>query len=115
MLQEMINVKIFRFNPSEDSEPGYKSYEVPLEDGMSAMNVLDYVYQNLDSTLAYYDHAGCCLGICARCTGRINGKPGLLCQTPVLRDVTLEPVNANRVVKDLVMKRGKENRDNHED
>ena len=115
MSQRKINAKIFRFNPSEDSEPDYRSYTVPFEDGMSAMNVLDYVYQNLDSTLAYYDHAGCCLGICARCTGKINGRPGLLCQTPVRGDVILEPVNANRVVKDLVVKRGKENRDNHED
>ena len=55
------------------------------------MDVLDYIYQNLDSTLAYYDHAGCALGICARCTGRINGKAGLFCQVPVSGDVTLEP------------------------
>ncbi len=56
------------------------------------MDVLDYIYQNLDSTLAYYDHAGCALGICARCTGRVNGKAGLFCQVPVSGDVTLEPI-----------------------
>jgi succinate dehydrogenase/fumarate reductase-like Fe-S protein len=75
---------------------------LPLLDGMSAMDVLDYIYQNLDSTLAYYDHAACALGICARCTGLINGKPGLFCQTPVQGDVTLDPMPKRRVIKDLV-------------
>jgi succinate dehydrogenase/fumarate reductase-like Fe-S protein len=69
---------------------------------MSAMTALDYIYQNLDGTLAYYDHAGCDLGICARCRGIINGKPGLFCQTVLEGDVTLEPVSISKVLKDLV-------------
>ena len=106
MSQRMIKVKVFRFDPSLEKEPAYKSYEVPLESGMSAMNVLDYIYENLDGSLAYYDHVGCCLGICAHCTGKINGKPGLLCQTPVHGDITLEPLNVKKVIKDLVTRRG---------
>ena len=105
MSNRMINVKVFRFDPSKDKEPNYKNYEVPLDAGMSAMNVLDYIYQNIDGTLAYYDHAGCCLGICARCTGKINGKPGLLCQTAIEEDITLEPLNREKVVKDMVVRR----------
>ena len=69
---------------------------------MSAMDVLDYIYQNLDGTLAYYDHAGCALGICARCTCKINGKAGLTCQVSVSGDVTLDPISPARVQKDLV-------------
>jgi len=107
MSQKMIKVNVFRFDPAMDREPAYKSYEVPWCEGMSAMNTLDYIYQNLDSTLAYYDHAGCDLGICARCTGKINGKPGLLCQTAISGDITLDPLNVNKVIKDLVVKRGK--------
>ncbi len=97
-----INVEVFRFDPSQDREPRFQTYQVPLEDGMSAMDALDYIYQNLDSTLAYYDHAGCALGICGRCTARINGKPGLLCQTPVSDDLKLEPLSRDKVLKDLV-------------
>ncbi|MBI5118622.1 succinate dehydrogenase [Candidatus Poribacteria bacterium] len=105
MTQKKITVKVFRFDPSVDTEPHYATYEVPFSNGMSVMNALDYIYQNLDGTLAYYDHAGCSLGICARCTGKINGKAGLFCQTPVEGDTCLEPLSLSKVVKDLVATR----------
>jgi succinate dehydrogenase/fumarate reductase-like Fe-S protein len=105
MPEKTIIARVFRFDPSVDTGPHYDAYEVPLEDGMSAMDILDYIYQNLDSTLAYYDHAGCALGICARCTGRIDGKAGLFCQVPISGDVTLEPTSPSRVLKDLVCER----------
>jgi succinate dehydrogenase/fumarate reductase-like Fe-S protein len=47
------------------------------------------------------------LGICGRCTGKINGKPGLFCQTPVQGDVTLDPVREDRVLRDLVTVKSK--------
>ena len=105
----MIKVKVFRFNRLLDKEPVFKNYEVPLETGMSALNVLDYIYQNLDSSIAYYDHASCSLGICARCTGKVNSKPGLLCQIPVndQEELILEPFKKDSVIKDLVIERKK--------
>ncbi len=102
-----ITVKVFRYDPSSETEPSYDLYQVPLEPGMSAMDVLDYIYQNLDGTLAYYDHAGCALGICVRCSGKINGKASLLCQTIVDGDVIIDPASQRRVVRDLVCDRGK--------
>jgi succinate dehydrogenase/fumarate reductase-like Fe-S protein len=106
MVEKMINVKVFRFDPTMDPEPYFKSYQVPFEKGMSAMTALDFIYQNLDSALAYYDHAGCDLGICGRCTGKINGQAGLFCQTVIQGDVVLEPTFKERVIKDLVVKKG---------
>ena len=111
MPEKMINVKVFRFDPTVDLEPSYKSYVVPFEKGMSALTALDYIYQNLDGTLSYYDHAGCDLGICGRCTGKIDGQPGLFCQTVIQGDVVLEPTLKDRVIKDLVVKRSGEKRD----
>lgn len=108
-MSKMIQVKVFRFDPSVDLEPRYQTYSVPYEKGMSAMTALDYIYHNLDGTLAYYDHAGCDLGICGKCTGLINGKPGLFCQTVIEGDVTLEPLSKNRVLRDLVVKKPAEN------
>jgi len=105
MPEKKIKVKVFRFDPAVDEESYFDQYEVPLVEGSSAFDVLDYIYQNLDGTLAYYDHAGCALGICAKCTGRINGKPGLLCQTIVHGDITLEPLSPDGVVKDLVVEK----------
>ena len=72
MGERAITARVFRLDPSVDTEPLYQEYRVPFEEGMSAMDVLDYIYQNLDSTLAYYDHAGCSLGI--ECEGRDRGK-----------------------------------------
>ena len=57
------------------------------------------------SYLAYFDHAGCALGIYARCTARINGRPGLLCQTVMEGDLRLEPLLGTTVVKELVAAR----------
>ncbi|WP_051327432.1 L-2-amino-thiazoline-4-carboxylic acid hydrolase [Desulfatibacillum aliphaticivorans] len=108
MTNKIINAKVFRFNPDKDAEPRYETFQVPFEEGLSAMDVLDYIYQNLDSSLAYYDHAGCSLGICGKCTARINGKVGLLCQTPVSDgELLLEPMNKNKVLKDLVPAKAK--------
>jgi succinate dehydrogenase/fumarate reductase-like Fe-S protein len=98
----MIQVKVFRFDPAVDKEPRYQAYAVPYETGMSAMTALDYIYQNLDGTLAYYDHAGCDLGICMRCLGKVNGKAALFCQTLIDGDVTLEPSAGGKILRDLV-------------
>jgi succinate dehydrogenase/fumarate reductase-like Fe-S protein len=103
MKEPEIKVRLFRFDPNTGADPAYREYTVPLVPGMSAMNALDYIYQHLDPAVAYFDHAGCALGICARCTGKINGKAGLLCQTEITGDVTLEPINKDRVVRDLVV------------
>ena len=111
MSAKMINVKVFRFDPSVDRKSYYKTYEVPLESGMSAMGALDYIYQNLDSTIAYYDHAACDLGICARCTGKVNGKAALFCQTVIQEDITLEPLSKSRVIKDLVVGKAMEDQE----
>jgi succinate dehydrogenase/fumarate reductase-like Fe-S protein len=108
MAEEIIRVRVFRFDPSVDQEPHFQAYQVPFEKGMSAMTALDYIYQNLDGTIAYYDHAACDLGICARCTGIINGKPGLFCQTVLQGDVTLEPISKTKIIKDLVVKKSRE-------
>jgi len=105
MTEKMITVEVQRSHPSADEEPRFQTYQVPLEPGMTAMGALDYIYEHLDSTVAYYDHAGCSLGICARCIARVNGRTGLLCQTPVSGDIRLEPAFATGVVKDLVVER----------
>ncbi len=105
MTDEKIKVNVFRYDPAVDQEPYYQTYNVPWEPGMSAMTALDYIYNHLDGTLAYYDHAGCDLGICSQCTGKINGKSGLFCQTAVKEEITLEPRKKERVLKDLITQR----------
>lgn len=104
MSGQKIRAKIYRFDPSSEEKSRYQIYEIPLEKGMSAMDVLDYIYENLDSSLAYYDHAACALGVCGKCTGKVNGKAGLLCQALVEGDVVVDPINESKVERDLVCK-----------
>lgn len=102
MSEKIIKVRIFRFTPSEDREPYYQKYEVPIVSGMSVIDILDYIYDNLDSTLAYYSHSACHRGVCGRCTLTINGKPSLACQTIISEDATIEPLPKFKVIRDLV-------------
>ncbi len=101
--ENSIRVKVFRYDPNYDKEPHYQTYVVPYEEGMSVMNALDYIYYNMDSTLAFYDHAGCYLGICYRCTAKVNGKPSLMCQNKVTEDILVEPLEKRKIIRDLVV------------
>ena len=104
--RDRVCVTVSRFDPSDDEQPYSQAYEVPVVQGMSVLDVLDYIYENLDGSLAYYDHAACQQGICRRCLLSINGKAKLMCQTLVEDDVTLEPLAKFAVVRDLVYRRG---------
>lgn len=106
MTEKNVRVTVARFDPSVDEKQYYQTYEVPIIKGMSVLDVLDYIYENLDGSLAYYAHAACQQGICRRCTLVINGKPSLMCQTLVEGNITLEPPSKFEVVRDLVYKKG---------
>jgi succinate dehydrogenase/fumarate reductase iron-sulfur protein len=108
MPQKIVKVKVFRFDPSVDEEPHYRTYKVPLAERMSVLDVLDYIYENLDGSLAYYDHAACRHGVCSGCSMMVNGKPTLACQTVVLSDITVEPIPKFQVIKDLVYTKRRE-------
>jgi succinate dehydrogenase/fumarate reductase-like Fe-S protein len=105
MSHKNIEVTVLRFDPAVDREPYPQTYQVPLTEGMSVLEVLDYIYRNVDGSLAYYDHAACQHGICRRCTVVINGRPSLMCQTLVEGDITVEPPPRLEVVRDLVYRR----------
>lgn len=102
MSWKRVKVTVFRFDPRTDREPHYRTYEVPLADGMTVLDVLDYIYENIDPSLAYYSHAACRYGVCGGCTLLVNGRSCLACQTPVTGDITVEPAVKSKVVRDLV-------------
>ena len=93
-----MKIKILR------SSGQYSEYNVPFtnEDGRTLMDVLEYIFYNLDATLSYYSHSTCNHGICGRCGIKINGKVRLACAALAEGDeLVLEPKNS-QVVKDLV-------------
>ncbi len=103
-IPKSIRVEVYRFSPSTDKEPRYQVFEVPFIQRSSVMNVLDYIHDNLDSTLAYYGHSACYRGVCGRCTLTINEKASLACQTPVTGDLKIEPPKRAQIIRDLVYK-----------
>lgn len=104
MSTKTINVKVHRFNPRDKNPRSrFQSYRVPLENGMSILNVLNYIYENLDSSLAYY--VSCRIGKCTGCHVKVNGKVKLICTTLATQDMTLEPLPHYKVIKDLVVDR----------
>ncbi len=98
-----IEVRVFRFNSAVDQEPRYEVYRVPLIEGSSVSNVLQYINEEYDGGLAHY--LSCRRGICAECMVRVNGRAVLACTELVRGDITIEPVKKDRVVKDLVTSR----------
>lgn len=87
---------------------GTRTYEVPLlSETMTVMDVLDYIYHNLDHNLSYYRHSSCNQAICGRCLVRMNGRSVLACATrvgSVTGTIKLSPASG-KVVKDLVVLR----------
>ena len=108
MAEKVLELEIFRYDPEIDEEPYYKTYEVQVDpEEMDILNLLQYIHENVDSSLAYYDHATCQgQGVCKKCIMSINGKPGLACQTDVSdlkgEKIKIEPVKKDRVIRDLV-------------
>ncbi len=97
-----MKAKVFRGDSLAD--PRYDVYDVPLpSDGTcTVMDVLEYIYDNLDGTLSFYTHSVCNQGICGRCGVKTNGKVALACMRTVTEEeITIEPKN-DKIVKDLV-------------
>lgn len=99
-------MKVQRYDPTQDKEPSYATYEVPFKEGYSVLHLLRYVYENLDPTLAYY--ASCRLGECAGCLVRVNGRPCLACialvdEEMIANPLVIEPQAGREVIRDLVV------------
>ncbi len=99
-----INFHVTRYNPETDSAPYVKSYTVPVREGMTVLEALHYIKDNLDPTLAW--RYSCRMGICGSCGMLLNGSPGLACNTQILhiadRDVTVGPLPNFEIIRDLV-------------
>ena len=78
-----------------------QSYTIPFEAGRSVLGGLQYIFENLDPTLAF--GGSCRIGLCAACMLRVNGKPRRACTTLLTEDVLLEPLRDDRLVRDLVV------------
>ena len=95
-----IKVTCFRFDASVDQSSRRETFVVPIDGMTSVLNVLEYIQKNYEPSLAYYS---CCRrGLCAKCNVKVNGVNGLACEMVVEGDILIEPVNEDKIQRDLV-------------
>ncbi|MEK7449941.1 MAG: succinate dehydrogenase iron-sulfur subunit [Planctomycetota bacterium] len=119
----MLNFHVFRFDPSKDKESRFDRFEVPsLGSGMTVLDGLYYILENLDQTLAF--RSSCRAGACGSCAMHIsagggalggNGQYRLACNTlietlipgainnNVTGQIMIRPLAHLPVLKDLVV------------
>ncbi len=100
-----ITFKIRRYNPEKSNKTHFATFVVPTTRGMTVLDALLYIKENLDSTLAF--RTSCRMAICGSCGMLINKYPHLACHTQIeelkTKTVTVEPLPNLPVIKDLVV------------
>jgi len=105
MSKKTLALSIYRWSSEnlKNMKPSYQNYEFNRKEcGPMVLDALNYVKNNLDSTLSY--RRSCREGICGSCAMNINGNNTLacLCKIPEDGKMTIRPLPHMYVVKDLV-------------
>ncbi|RJP70743.1 MAG: hypothetical protein C4532_08650 [Candidatus Abyssobacteria bacterium SURF_17] len=79
------------------------SYFVPLKDGITVLQVLLYISETYDTTLAF--RYGCRATKCGECAVDVNGRPRLACLTPAREGMTISPLKHLRPIRDIIVDR----------
>lgn len=99
-----ITFHVTRYNPECDRTPYVKDYVVPVREGMTVLDGLHFIKENLDSSLAW--RYSCRMGVCGSCGMLLNGKPQLACNTQILHiaktSLTVGPLPNFKILRDLI-------------
>jgi len=99
-----ITFHIRRYTPGKDEAPHVIAYSVPVRQGMTVLEGLHYIKENLDQSLAW--RYSCRMGVCGSCGMLLNGMPMLACNTQILdiatTGLTLGPLPNFEIIRDLV-------------
>ncbi len=99
-----ITMEVLRYRPERDSDPVLQSYRVPCPQEWVVLDALDYIKNNIDSSLSY--RWSCHMAVCGSCGMMVNGEPMLACKT-FLREmgdtVRVEPLLNFPIERDLVV------------
>ena len=103
-VEKVVEFRISRFDP-QNKKRYVSAFKVPVRKGMTLLDALLYIKDNLDETLSF--RQSCRMGICGDCAVNVNGTPMLACYTQVLHlnadSLTIEPISILPVIKDLVV------------
>ena len=104
MSQQYVTITIVRTNPDTGMKPVRVQYRIPYSEKMRVMDALNYIRENVDSSLQY--RWSCrYYSKCGTCAATINGKPGLTCYEPVKDGMVIAPLANFPVIRDLVVDR----------
>ncbi len=99
-----IELEVMRYDPEKDEEPRFQTYSVPCREDWAILDAINYVKDELDTTLAY--RWSCHMMVCGSCGMMVNGEPSLTCKT-FIRDlpdkVRIEPLENFPIERDLVV------------
>jgi succinate dehydrogenase / fumarate reductase iron-sulfur subunit len=95
----------FRIWRGDASGGEFKEYQAEISEGMVVLDAVHQIQATQASDLAC--RWNCKAGKCGSCSAEINGKPRLMCMCrmdtlPAGEPITLEPMKAFPIVKDLV-------------
>ena len=103
-----VSLKIFRYDPTTDQIPTYKSYQVPWKEGLILLVAIKYVRDHLDETLAFRDYC-CGCSWCLSCMMTVDGKGMRTCSRVLApgESLLVEPMRGFPVIKDLAVDFGR--------
>jgi succinate dehydrogenase / fumarate reductase iron-sulfur subunit len=99
-------ITIARFDPISMTEPILQEFRVPYNKGHTVIDALTYIYQNIDSSLAF--RSSCQAGLCFSCIILIDGKAKCACKAFMKKKMRLEPLIHKKIIRDLVVELDKE-------
>ena len=99
---EKLSAKIFRYDPTTDDSHRYETFEVPCEKGMRVLDVLMYIQENFDTSLAF--RYSCRRARCGSCAVVVNGKPEPACLGEAKKNMVIEPLPNLPIIRDLVVR-----------
>lgn len=100
----MPQFSVFRYDPDKGAEARFDTYTVPDIKGMTVLEGLFYILEELDPTLAF--RCSCREAVCGSCAMHINGQYRLACKTQVksLKEpIVVRPLAHMPVIRDMVV------------
>ncbi|UCD92712.1 MAG: succinate dehydrogenase iron-sulfur subunit [Methanobacteriota archaeon] len=101
----MVVLRILRYDPAEDGRPAFREYEIDAIPGMTILDALIHIKENVDPSLTF--RRSCRSAICGSCAVTANGKNLLACNTQLSdlkkKRIVLEPLPGFPILRDLAV------------
>ncbi len=81
MSKQAITFRVYRFDPGTSVPAHYDDFQIPYSKGLTVLDGLIYVYENIDSSIAF--RWSCKNVQCGTCGMLVNGEPVLACERKI--------------------------------